>query len=102
MVSLDDFKNKKTETKNQIFNDGVYTVYSEKIDQLKKGDTIYLTTSDLEYDCIYGCFMTNLRKHKKVEVEIIYEDLSEYVPEKSRTGGCYAYASAKVIDIIGE
>ena len=36
MVSLDDFK--KTETKNQIFNDGVYTVYSEKIDQLKKGD----------------------------------------------------------------
>lgn len=99
MVTLDDFqKNKKEE--NQLFNDGVYTVYSEKIDQLKPGDIIYLTSSELDYDCIYGCFMNNLRKHRDVEVEIIYEDLSEYVPEKGRNGGCYAYASAKVIDII--
>lgn len=99
MVTLDDFqKNKKEE--NQLFNDGVYTVYSEKIDQLKPGDIIYLTSSELDYDCIYGCFINNLRKHRDVEVEIIYEDLSEYEPEKSRNGGCYAYASAKVLEII--
>lgn len=95
MCTLDDFTNK-----NEVFQDGVYTVYSEKIDNIKPGDTIYLTTSEFMYDCVYAVFMTGIRRSADVEVKILMEDLSEYVPEKSHNGGCYGFASAEVVKVI--
>ncbi len=94
MCTLDDFTN------NEVFQDGRYTVYSEKIDTIQPGDIIYLTTSELSYDCVYAVFMKGIRKSADVEVEILMEDLSEYVPEKSHNGGCYGFASAKVVNVI--
>ena len=53
-----------------------------------------------EYDCFYGCFMNGIKRRARVRVEILNEDLSEYVPEKSRDGGCYAYAAAKIVEVL--
>lgn len=94
MCTLDDFQ------KNHVFQDGQYTVYSEKIDTIKPGDTIYLTTSEFMYDCVYAVFMNGIKKSARVEVEILMEDLSEYIPEKSCNGGAYGFASAKVLKIL--
>ena len=94
MCTLDDFE------KNKVFEDGEYIVWSEKINELKKGDIIYLTTSELSYDCIYGCFMTDISRCARVNVRILNEDLSEYVPEKSTNGGCYGYAAAEVLEVL--
>lgn len=87
---------------NEVFEDGIYTVWAENIKQLKPGDTIYLTTSAFEYDCMCGCFMKDIRSHATVKVEILHEDLSEYVPEKSCTGGAYGFAAAKVLKILDD
>lgn len=84
----------------EVFEDGTYTVYSEKIDEIKPGDIIYLTTSEFEYDCVYGCFMNGIRGSADVEVEIVNEDLSEYDSRKCRNGGSYGFAAAKVLKII--
>ena len=98
MCTLDDF----TEKQDKVFSDGEYTVYSEKADEIKAGDIIYLTTSEFMYDCVYGVFMKGIRRSVRVKVEILNEDLSEYVPGKSNNGGCYGYASAKVIKVLGD
>lgn len=98
MCTLDDFKEKQ----HEIFSDGEYTVYSEKANEIKPGDIIYLTTSDFSYDCVYGCFMKDIRKSAKVKVEILNEDLSEYVQGKHNDGGCYGYAAAKVLEVISK
>ena len=95
MCTLDDFKEKE-----QLFPNGEYTVYSEKADEIKSGDIIYLTTSEFDYDCVYGCFMKDIRKSVKVKVEILNEDLSEYVQGKHLSGGCYGYAAAKVLEVM--
>lgn len=90
MCTLDDFE--------KVFQDGEYVVWSEKAHDIKPGDIIYLTTSEFMYDCVYGVFMKDIRKSVKVEVEILNEDLSEYVPGKHLTGGCYGYAAAEVLE----
>lgn len=102
MCTLDDFqKESEMENNHEVFTDGRYVVYSEKIDTIKPGDIIYLTTSEFMYDCVYAVFMNGIRRSALVEVEILMEDLSEYVPEKCRTGGCYGFASAKVKRVLG-
>ena len=93
MTTLDEFQNK-------LFSDGEYTVWSEKADEIKQGDTIYLTTSKFEYDCVYGCFMKDLRRCAKVKLKVLNEDLSEYVQGKHIDGGAYAYAAAEVQEVI--
>lgn len=96
MCTLDDFKEKQ----ENLFENGEYTVYSEKADEIKHGDIIYLTTSEFDYDCVCGCFMKGIRRHVRVNVEIMNEDLSEYVQGKHLTGGCYGFAAAKVVEVV--
>lgn len=98
MCTLDDFKEKQ----NKLFQDGIYTVYSEKANEIKPGDIIYLTTSEFDYDCVYGCFMNDIHKSARVKVEILNEDLSEYSLGKHMNGGCYGYAAAKVLEVLQE
>ena len=82
MCTLDDFE-------KEVFQDGEYTVYSEKAGEIKPDDIIYLTTSEFDYDCVYGCFMNDLRKCAKVKVEILNEEQGKFV-----------YAAAKVVEVI--
>ena len=49
------------------------------------------------------CTLDDFQKESETEnnqVKILMEDLSEYVPEKSHNGGCYGFASAKVVEVI--
>ena len=96
MHTWDDFKEKE----HSLFKNGEYIVYSEKANDIKPGDIIYLTTAEFMYDCVYGVFMNGIRRSADVEVKILMEDLSEYVPEKSHNGGCYGFASAEVRRVI--
>lgn len=99
--TLDDFQPQKMKTKIwEVFDDGYYTVWSEKINTLQKGDIIYLTTSIFGYDCIYGCFMNGIRTCARVKVRILSEDLSQYQSDLCRDGGCYGYAAAEVLEVL--
>jgi hypothetical protein len=103
LYTLDDFKTEEElDDGNKIFHDGEYTVWSSKADKIEIGDIIYLTTaSSSVYDCVYGCFMSDIRKNVKVKVEILMEDLSEYIPcNHNNMGGCHGYASARVLEVI--
>lgn len=84
MCTLDDFQNK-------VFPDGEYIVWAENIQQLKPNDVIFLTTSEREYDCMCGCFMNDIPRCARVNVEILNEDHTEKD---------VAYASAKVLEIL--
>jgi|GEM_PF-2313801 len=84
MCTLDDFTEK-------TFTDGEYTVWAENIQQLKKGNVIFLTTSDREYDCMCGCFMNDIPRCARVQVEILNE-------EPAQDG--IVYASAKVLEVL--
>lgn len=85
MCTLDDFK----KAEHELFQDGEYVVWSEKAHEIKPGDIIYLTSSESEYDCVYGCFMKDLRRCAKVMVEILNEEKGKFV-----------YASARVLKVI--
>lgn len=71
-------------------------------EKLERGDKIYLINSNCEftYDSTTGgfCNLSDVEEYI-VEVEILEEDLSEYRPEKSNNGGCYAYATATVVEV---
>ena len=86
MCTLDDFT-----TEEKVFTDGEYTVWAENIQQLTPGDVIFLTTSEKEYDCMCGCFMNDIPRCARVDVEILNEE---------RSAGGVVYASAKVVELI--
>ncbi len=79
-----------------IFSDGVYTVWSNS--DVKIGDEVELTTSELDFDCVDGVFEPTLRCFT-IEAKIIAEDLTGFIPEKSCNGGAYGYATAIVKDV---
>lgn len=73
----------------EMFCDGIYVV--ETSVPLYRGDEVFLTSSEFEYDSAYGCFNSTKYTYE-VELTIVNEDLSEYNPAKCRNGGCYAFA----------
>ena len=83
MCTLDDFQKK-------VFLDGEYIVWAENIQQLKPNDVIFLTTSEREYDCMCGCFMNDIPRCARVNVEILNEDQTDDI----------VYASAKVLEVL--
>ena len=83
MCTLDDFQKK-------VFSDGEYIVWAENIQQLKPNDVIFLTTSEREYDCMCGCFMNDIPRCARVNVEILNEDQTDDI----------VYASAKVLEVL--
>lgn len=87
-------KNEKNE--KSIFSDGTYTVWSNS--NINVGDPVELTTSELDFDAVDGIFEPTTRCFE-VDVEIIGEDLSDHIPEKSNNGGAYGYALAEVLSV---
>ena len=88
-------KNEKNE--NTVFEDGEYVVWSNE--EIQVGDTVELTTAEMDFDAKTGYFESTHRCFD-ISAEILSEDLSEYVPERSNNGGRYGYAMAKVIDVV--
>ena len=87
---------KYEKNENTVFEDGVYTVWSNS--DVKIGDEVELTTSELDFDCVEGIFEPTLRCFT-IEAKIVEEDLSSYIPEHSCNGGAYGYATAKVLEV---
>ena len=84
-------------SENKIFEDGTYTVWTNS--NITVGDKIELTTAKFDYDVVEERFDNNLKRCYDVVVEIINEDLTNYEWERSRYGGAYGYATAKVLEI---
>ena len=68
---------------------------------LNKGDEVTLVNQNckFEFDSITGTFNKNLYYYYIVDLELIETDYSEYDPLKSNNGGCYAYATCKVVKV---
>lgn len=71
---------------------------------LNPGDTVYLVNTNCEfpYDNVTG----NFEKHSHdlmycfiCDLKITETDLTGYEPEKSNNGGCYAFATAEVLEV---
>ena len=84
MCTLDDFEEK-------VFTDGEYVVWADKINELEPGEIIFLTSSEKEYDCMCGCFMNDIPRCARVNVEVLNE---EHGPDG------VVYASAKVQEVL--
>ena len=86
---------------NQVFKDGIYEIESSVEPILN--EIVYLVNSNCEfaYDSFSGYFTNsdNLKSYR-VALEIVYEQLDDYIPEKSNNGGHYAFAGAKVKAIL--
>lgn len=68
-------------------------------DEIKKGDVVFLTSSSFPYNNCYGVFDSNAEIKYSATVKIMEVDLSEYDNRRCTTGGCYAFAVGKVVDI---
>lgn len=62
--------------------------------------TITNSNCEFEFDAVKGAFVNDLMYAYIVELELLETDLSNYVPDKSNNGGCYAFAECKVKKII--
>lgn len=84
-----------------VFCNGIYEVETKIDDEINVGDEIVLVNSNCEFDfnCITGSFETT-EASWVVDVEIVKQDLSNYIPEKSNNGGCYAFATAIVKEVL--
>lgn len=81
----------------EIFKDGNYVVESNS--NIEIGDMIELTTSSFDFDVVDGKFENGLNFRYNVNVEILDEDLTGYIPSQSTDGGAYAYATAVVNEV---
>lgn len=81
----------------KVFSDGIYVVESSIEPQIN--EIVYLVNPNCEfsYDSFFGCFSnSNELKSYKIDVDILYEQIDDYIPAKSNNGGHYAFAGAKV------
>lgn len=75
---------------------------------IKAGDFICLVNSncEFEFDNRTGSFtgknFNSLMRCFVCKLELTDVDYSKFVPEKSNNGGCYAFATAKVLKVIEE
>ena len=70
------------------------------------GDVVTITNSNCEFEfdnatASFGGHGTNeLMKCYICKLDIIEADYSNYVPEKSNNGGCYAFAECRVVEVL--
>ena len=68
-------------------------------DEIKTGDTVFLTSSGFPYNNCYGVFDSDAEIKYSATIRIKEVDLSEYDNRRCITGGCYAFAIGEVVDI---
>ena len=83
--------------KNDIYTKNVR--YNKRNGKVEVGNTIYGTTSTIDYDCITGDFQS-CDKTVECRVREISRDFSEYNSNKCRTGGQYGYYEWEVIEVL--
>lgn len=80
----------------------IYDIYIEMRvnENVYENDVVHTTTSDFNYNSLLGCFDELATRRVKVRAEHIGEDYSEFVAEKSRTGGKYGYDTYRVLEVL--
>ncbi|WP_458454405.1 hypothetical protein [Methanobrevibacter sp.] len=70
--------------------------------EVNVGDTVTLINSncEFEFDNITGCFSNDCDVEVICELELVDVDYSDFVPDKSNNGGCYAFADATIKKIL--
>ena len=77
-------------------------------DHIQEGDFIVMVNSNCEFELdnrtgnFTGKNFNSLIKCFVCKLELKDVDYSNFVPEKSNNGGCYAFATAKVVKILDE
>ncbi len=59
--------------------------------EVKTGDIVATTTSEFNFDGVCFCFDNEATECTTILARHFKSDYSEYVEEKSRTGGCYGF-----------
>ena len=94
---------KKNESRmaTDIFGNLKKTVISTDAENIRAGDEITLVNNncEFEFDNVFGVFSNDLYFKYIVDLELISTDYSEFVPDKSNNGGCYAYCTCKVVKV---
>ena len=94
---------KKSELRmaTDIFGDLHKYIISTDAEEIGVGDEVTVVNSncEFEFDNYFGVFSNNLYYRYIVDLEIVSVDYSEFVPDKSNNGGCYAYATCNVVKV---
>ncbi len=97
-MSKKKFNKKELEDVFGSFRDAII---STDVEWVEAGDRVTLVNSncEFEYDNVKGEFENDLLYYFEVSLEPIEVDFSEFVPEKSNNGGCYAYCDCRVVKV---
>lgn len=70
-------------------------------ESVNAGDEVTLVNSncEFEFDNVFGVFQTDLLHYFLVDLELVKTDYTNYKRSKSNNGGCYAYATCKVVKV---
>ena len=68
-------------------------------EEIKAGDVVFLTSSVFGYNNCFGVFDTEAERRYTATVFITEADNSEYRHGSHQTGGDYAFAVGRVVDI---
>ena len=68
-------------------------------EEIKEGDVVFLTSSVFGFNNCFGVFDTEAERRYTATVFITEADNSEYRHGSHQTGGDYAFAVGKVVDI---
>jgi len=73
-------------------------------DIIKKDDEIMLVNSncEFEFDTKLAVFQSDLMRCYICKLELLETDYNQFIPDKSNNGGAYAYATARVVEVLEE
>lgn len=92
---------------NENCEKSIFSEYCEKItvwhnpeDEILKGDYVSTTTSEFSWNGLEDCFDGTATDFTEVIAVQYDEDMSNYIPEKSRNGGAYGYRYYIVVEVL--
>ena len=81
------------------FNDKF--IIASDVENLKEGEIVTLVNSncEFEFDNVMGVFNDNLYYYYIVDLELLEMNLDNYKRSKSNNGGCYGFATCRVLKV---
>lgn len=77
----------------------IRTLTTSNPETVEVGDIVGTTTSSFDYDAVSCNFEDTCNGEISATLQHVGEDYSEYISEKSSTGGCYGFDYWEVLEI---